>query len=303
LDVFLQQLVNGISLGGIYALIALGYTMVYGIIELINFAHGDVYTLGTFFSLAVLTLLGVSGELHGFALVGVVILTMLVAMLMCGLTGVVIERLAYRRLRNAPRLAPLITAIGMSFILENVMQYWKGPSPVPFPQFVPNPTMHIGSVEIAAKQILVVVLAIVMMIALQLFIFNTKLGKAMRATAQDRDAAQLMGININTTIALTFLIGSALAGAAGFVSGVYYGTTWFFNGFSAGLKAFTAAVLGGIGNLAGAMLGGFLIGLIESLTTQFISDQWSNVVVFSVLVLVLIFRPSGLLGESLPNKV
>jgi branched-chain amino acid transport system permease protein len=303
LDVFLQQLVNGISLGGIYALIALGYTMVYGIIELINFAHGDIYTLGTFFSLAVLTLLGVSGELHGFALVGVVILTMLVAMLMCGLTGVVIERLAYRRLRNAPRLAPLITAIGMSFILENVMQYWKGPSPVPFPQFVPNPTMHIGSVEIAAKQILVVVLAIVMMIALQLFIFNTKLGKAMRATAQDRDAAQLMGININTTIALTFLIGSALAGAAGFVSGVYYGTTWFFNGFSAGLKAFTAAVLGGIGNLAGAMLGGFLIGLIESLTTQFISDQWSNVVVFSVLVLVLIFRPSGLLGESLPNKV
>jgi len=303
LDVFLQQLVNGLSLGGIYALIALGYTMVYGIIELINFAHGDVYTLGTFFSLAVLTLLGVSGELHGFALIGVVLVTMLTAMLLCGLTGVLIERLAYRRLRNAPRLAPLITAIGMSFILENVMQYWKGPSPVPFPQFIPNPTMHVGSIEIAAKQILVVVLAIVMMIVLQLFIFNTKLGKAMRATAQDRDAAQLMGININTTIALTFLIGSALAGAAGFVSGVYYGSTWFFNGFSAGLKAFTAAVLGGIGNLAGAMLGGFLIGLIESLTTQFISDQWANVVVFSVLVLVLIFRPAGLLGESLPNKV
>ena len=303
MDVFLQQLVNGLSLGGIYALIALGYTMVYGIIELINFAHGDVYTLGTFFSLAVLTLLGVSGELHGFALIGVVLVTMLTAMLLCGLTGVLIERLAYRRLRNAPRLAPLITAIGMSFILENVMQYWKGPSPVPFPQFIPNPTMHVGSVEIAAKQILVVVLAIVMMIVLQLFIFNTKLGKAMRATAQDRDAAQLMGININTTIALTFLIGSALAGAAGFVSGVYYGSTWFFNGFSAGLKAFTAAVLGGIGNLAGAMLGGFLIGLIESLTTQFISDQWANVVVFSVLVLVLIFRPAGLLGESLPNKV
>jgi branched-chain amino acid transport system permease protein len=282
-DVFLQQVVNGLSLGGIYALIALGYTMVYGIIELINFAHGDVYTLGTFFSLAVLTLLGVSGEVHGPALIGVVILTIAVAMLLCGLTGVIIERLAYRRLRAAPRLAPLITAIGMSFILENLMQYWRGPSPVAFPQ--------------------VIALAIVMMVVLQLFIFNTKLGKAMRATAQDRDAAQLMGININTTIALTFLIGSALAGAAGFVSGVYYGSTWFFNGFAAGLKAFTAAVLGGIGNLAGAMLGGFLIGLIESLTTQFISDQWSNVVVFSVLVLVLIFRPSGLLGESLPNKV
>ena len=303
MDVFLQQVINGLSLGGIYALIALGYTMVYGIIELINFAHGDVYTLGTFFSLAVLTLLGVSGELHGPALIGVVVLTIAVAMLLCGLTGVIIERLAYRRLRNAPRLAPLITAIGMSFILENIMQYWRGPSPVAFPQVIPNPVFHIGPLEIAAKQLLVIALAIVMMILLQLFIFNTKLGKAMRATAQDRDAAQLMGININATIALTFLIGSALAGAAGFVSGVYYGSTWFFNGFAAGLKAFTAAVLGGIGNLAGAMLGGFLIGLIESLTTQFISDQWSNVVVFSVLVLVLIFRPSGLLGESLPNKV
>ena len=303
MDVFLQQLINGLSLGGIYALIALGYTMVYGIIELINFAHGDVYTLGTFFSLAILTMLGVSGELHGWPLIWISLLTILMAMLLCGLTGVLIERLAYRRLRNAPRLAPLITAIGMSFILENIMQYWKGPSPIPFPQVFPNPSFHAGRIDIAAKQILVILLAIVMMVALQLFIYNTKLGKAMRATAQDRDAAQLMGININTTIALTFLIGSALAGAAGFVSGVYYGSTWFLNGFSAGLKAFTAAVLGGIGNLAGAMLGGFAIGLIEALTTQIISDQWSNVVVFVVLVLVLIFRPSGLLGESLPNKV
>jgi branched-chain amino acid transport system permease protein len=303
LDVFLQQLINGLSLGAIYALIALGYTMVYGIIELINFAHGDVYTLGTFFSLATLSLLGVSGELHGLPLLGVSLLTILVSMLLCGLTGVVIERLAYRRLRNAPRLAPLITAIGMSFILENIMQYWKGPAPIPVPQFIPNPSFHAGSIDIAAKQILVIVLAIVMMAALQIFIYNTRMGKAMRATAQDRDAAQLMGININTTIALTFLIGSALAGAAGFVSGVYYGSTYFFNGFAAGLKAFTAAVLGGIGNLAGAMLGGFLIGLVETITTQFISDQWSNVVVFSVLVLVLVFRPSGLLGESVPSKV
>jgi branched-chain amino acid transport system permease protein len=303
LDVFLQQLVNGISLGGIYALIALGYTMVYGIIELINFAHGDVYTLGTFFSLAILTLLGVTGIVTGPLLIVVVVVTMLGAMIACGLVGVVIERLAYRRLRNAPRLAPLITAIGMSFILENVMQYWHGPSPVPFPQVIPNPDVHLGLITVATKQIMVVVLAIALMIVLQVFVYRTKLGKAMRATAQDRDAAQLMGIDINTTIALTFLIGSALAGAAGFVSGVYYGSTWFFNGFAAGLKAFTAAVLGGIGNLAGAMLGGFLIGLIEAMTTQLISDQWSNVVVFSVLVLVLIFRPSGLLGESLPAKV
>jgi len=305
LDVFFQQLINGLSLGGIYALIALGYTMVYGIIELINFAHGDVYTLGTFFSLAILTALGVSGEVHGIALVGVALVTILGSMLLCGIVGVLIERLAYRRLRNAPRLAPLITAIGVSFILENVMQLWRGPSPVPFPQVIPNPSFALGGVEISAKQVLAIGFAIVMMVALQLFVTRTKTGKAMRATAQDRDAAQLMGINVNTTIAVTFLIGSALAGAAGFASGVYYGTTWFFNGFEAGLKAFTAAVLGGIGNIPGAMLGGFLIGLIEAIATQYVPQgaQWSNVVVFSVLVLVLIFRPSGLLGESLPEKV
>ncbi len=303
MTVLAQQLVNGLSLGGIYALVALGYTMVYGIVELINFAHGDVYTLGTFFSLAILGLLGVTGIVTGPMLIVVVAVTMIGAMILCGLVGVILERLAYRRLRNAPRLAPLITAIGMSFILENVMQYWHGPSPIPFPDVVPNPDVHLGAVTIATKQIVVVVAAVVMMVALQAFVYRTKLGKAMRATAQDRDAAQLMGIDINTTIALTFLIGSALAGAAGFVSGIYYGTTWFFNGFSAGLKAFTAAVLGGIGNLAGAMLGGFLIGVIEALTTQVIGDQWSNVAVFSVLVLALIFRPSGLLGESLPNKV
>ncbi len=305
MQILLQQIVNGLSLGGIYALIALGYTMVYGIIELINFAHGDVYTLGTFFSLAILTALGVSGELHGAPLLAVVLITIFASMLLCGLTGVLIERLAYRRLRGAPRLAPLITAIGMSFILENVMQLWRGPSPVPFPQIIPNPSLIVGGVEVSAKQGIVIALAIVMMIALQLVIYNTKIGKAMRATAQDRDAAQLMGINVNTTIAMTFFIGSALAGAAGFVSGVYYGTTWFFNGFEAGLKAFTAAVLGGIGNIAGAMIGGFSIGLIEALATQYVPQgaQWSNVVVFSVLVLVLIFRPSGLLGESLPEKV
>jgi branched-chain amino acid transport system permease protein len=303
LDVFLQQLVNGLSLGGIYALVALGYTMVYGIVEIINFAHGDVYALGTFFSLAILTLLGVTGVVTGPMLIVVVAVTMLGAMILCGLVGVILERLAYRRLRNAPRLAPLITAIGMSFILENVMQYWHGPSPIPFPEVIPNPDVHLGAVTIATKQIVVILAAVVMMVALQAFVYNTRLGKAMRATAQDRDAAQLMGIDINTTIALTFLLGSALAGAAGFVSGVYYGTTWFFNGFSAGLKAFTAAVLGGIGNLAGAMLGGFLIGVIEAMTTQLIGDQWSNVAVFVVLVLALIFRPSGLLGESLPTKV
>ena len=277
--------------------------MVYGIIELINFAHGDVYTLGSFFSLAILTALGITSEMHGFPLLAAVLGVMAAAMVLCGVAGVLIERLAYRRLRNAPRLAPLITAIGVSFVLENIMQLWQGPSPVPFPEFIPDPTYTLGGVTIELKQILVVGLALGMMIALQIFVYRTKLGKAMRATAQDRDAAQLMGININTTIAVTFLIGSALAGAAGFVSGVYYGTTWFFNGFAAGLKAFTAAVLGGIGNLAGAMLGGFVIGVVEAFGAQYVSDQWTNVIVFSLLVVVLIFRPSGLLGESLPTKV
>ena len=259
-DCSLQQLVNGLSLGGIYALIALGYTMVYGIIELINFAHGDIYTLGTFFSLAVLTLLGVTGRTARLAVDRTAILTIFVAMLLCGITGVLVERLAYRRLRNAPRLAPLITAIGMSFILENIMQYWRGPSPVPFPEVFPNPIFHVGSVDIAFKADLRGLAGgrhdgRSATVHLQ---HETRQGDA--RTAQDRDAAQLMGVDINTMITLTFLIGRALAGAAGFVSGVYYGTTWFFNGFSAGLKAFTAAVLGGIGNFAGAMLGGFLIG-------------------------------------------
>ncbi len=303
---FLQQLINGIAQGGMYALIALGYTMVYGIVELINFAHGDVFTLGTFISIAILALIGVStqtGIISGWQGAGIALLVIVLAALLCGIIGVLIERLAYRRLRNAPRLAPLITAIGVSFILENVMQIWMGPAEVSFPQFLPNTAWTFGGVRVDARELLVVVVCVVMMVLLQLFIYNTKLGKAMRATAQDRDAAQLMGINVNSTIAWTFFIGSALAGVAGFISGMYFGTTLFTNGYQAGLKAFTAAVLGGIGNIAGAMLGGFLIGIVEAMTAQYISDQWTNVVVFSILVLILVFRPSGLLGENLPEKV
>ena len=305
MQLLVQQLLNGIALGGIYALIALGYTLVYGIIELINFAHGDVYTLGTFFALAILAALGVSDTLHGPWLFLVIVVTLIGSMLLCGITGVIIERVAYRPLRNSPRLAPLITAIGVSFILENAMQLWRGPSPISFPQIVPNVNWDLGGISVQSNEILVIVTALVMMAALHLFIYRTRLGKAMRATAQDRDAAQLMGININQTIAITFFIGSALAGAGGFVSGQYYGSTWFFNGFNAGLKAFTAAVLGGIGNITGAMLGGFLIGLVESLTAAYVPDgnQWSTVAVFVILVLVLVFRPAGLLGESLPEKV
>ena len=298
-----QQLINGIAHGGMYALIALGYTMVYGIIELINFAHGDVYSLGSFFSLAIFAVLPASWVAGGPALWLIALLIIVLAALLCGIVGVLIERLAYRRLRNAPRLAPLITAIGVSLILENVMELWKGDSPVSFPQFLPNQDHVVAGLTFDTYDVLVVGVSVVCMIALNLFVFRTKLGKAMRATAQDRDAASLMGININSTIAWTFFIGSALAGVAGFISGTYYGTTFWLNGYQAGLKAFTAAVLGGIGNITGAMLGGFVIGIVEALTAQYLGNQWTEVVVFSILVLILIFRPSGLLGEQLPEKV
>ena len=300
---FLAQLVNGISLGGIYALIAIGYTLVYGIAELINFAHGDVYTLGTFFALAIFSALGVSGDLHGAALIVDSALALVGAAVCCGLIGMAIERLAYRRLRNAPRLAPLITAIGVSFILQNLMQLWKGSAPIPFPAVIPNPRFAFGPLDVSAQQITVVALAVVAMFALQMLVTRTRLGAAMRAVAQDRQAASLMGVNVDRTIAVTFLIAGALAGVGGFVSGVYYQSTWFLNGFSAGLKAFTAAVLGGIGNLAGAMLGGFLIGIVESFATWILGGQWSNVAVFAILILVLVLKPSGLLGERVPEKV
>ncbi|MDQ6781524.1 MAG: branched-chain amino acid ABC transporter permease, partial [Candidatus Eremiobacteraeota bacterium] len=245
MHLFLEQLINGIALGGVYALIALGYTMVYGIIELINFAHGDVYTLGSFFSITLLALIPLSLISSGWELWLIAMLVIVMAALLCGIVGVVIERLAYRRLRNAPRLAPLITAIGVSLILENIMQLWRGPSQVPFPQFLPDHVYVAGGVAFHERAVLVVVVSLVAMALLNLLVFRTKLGTAMRATAQDRDAAQLMGISINSTIAWTFFIGGALAGVAGFISGIYYGSTFFLNGYGAGLKAFTAAVLGG----------------------------------------------------------
>ena len=299
---FGQQLINGLSLGAIYAVVALGYTMVYGIIELINFAHGDVYTAGSFVALAMLLLLGATGHMAAAALTFALIVTFLVTMLVMGGTGVVIERFAYRPLRGRPRLAPLLTAIGVSFSLENLLQLWMGPSPVSFPQLIPNPFFALGPVSISQMQLVVIFSSLVMMIALQLFVQGTKLGKAMRATAQDWMAAEIMGIDINKTIALTFVIGSVLAGAAGVSTGLFYGNTWFINGFRAGLIAFTSAVLGGIGNTTGAALGGFVIGFIEVMTAQYIGFQWAEVTIFSVLILVLIFRPTGLLGQQLPER-
>jgi branched-chain amino acid transport system permease protein len=298
------QFVNALTLGAIYALVAIGYTMVYGIIELINFAHGDVFMVGTFVSLSLLTSLGFSGAVTDPLLLVVLLVAVFAfTMIVMGLVGVLIERTAYRPRPNAPRLAPLITAIGVSFILQNVVQIFYGPFQTNSPQIFPTDWfITIGDVQIPVLSIFIVTVAVGMMIGLQLFIGRTRLGRAMRSTALDRDAAALMGVNINRTIAITFFIGSALAGAAGVTYGLQYGVTRFDLGFQAGLKAFTAAVLGGIGNQVGAALGGFIIGFIEVAAVAFGYGRWGPAVVFGVLVIVLVFRPAGLLGQQVGER-
>jgi len=312
MTLFLQELVVGITTGAIYALIALGYTMVYGIIELINFAHGDIFMIGTFVSVAIFGLLGITSTSQptGFTLVSILIVTFLGSMLICAVLGVVIERVAYRPLRNAPRLAPLISAIGVSLILEDLGKLWKGVTFVSFPQIFPQITYHLGPVTISSVNILVIVVALVLMVGLTWLVNRTRTGRAMRAVAQDREAAALMGVNVDRIIAITFFIGAALAGAAGFIYGLQYGSTIFYIGFQLGLIAFTAAVLGGIGNLAGAMLGGVLIGIIGALSSLIPDsilphggDAWQIAIIFAILILILVFRPSGLLGQQTPEKV
>ena len=298
------QFINALTIGGIYALIALGYTMVYGIIELINFAHGDIFMCGSMVMMAMLTGLGFSGTINQpLELIVVLIATFLVAMIVMGIVGVIIERIAYRPLRNAPKLAPLITAIGVSFILENIIQAIVGPQQVTVPQIIDTQAhVDLFGVEVSFLKIFVIIIVIFLMVALQLFVGRTNLGRAMRSTAIDRDAASLMGVNIDFTIATTFFIGSALAGAAGVVQGLYFGTTFFQLGFEAGLKAFTAAVLGGIGNTTGAALGGFIIGFVEVNATVLGYSRWAEAFTFTVLVLVLVFRPTGLLGQQLAER-
>jgi branched-chain amino acid transport system permease protein len=295
-----QQFANFLTVGAIYALIALGYTMVYGIIELINFAHGDVFGLGAFVALWLLTLAGFNGAINNpIELAFVLLALFLITMGIMGMVGVVIERVAYRPLRNAGRLAPLITAIGVSFILENIIQAFFGPSPVNSPQiFTLTARVEVAGASIGYLNIFIVLAAVVLMIALQAFIGRTRLGRAMRSTAADRETAELMGIDINLTIAITFFIGSALAGAGGVVWVLYFGYAVFNQGFYAGLFAFTAAVLGGVGNTTGAALGGFFIGFVYVAAAQFGYSRWFEVFIFGILVLVLVFRPTGLLGQS-----
>jgi len=299
-----QQFVNALTRGSIYALIALGYTMVYGIIELINFAHGDMFTVGAFVSLSFLVFLGFSGAITDVGLLIIVLAaTFLVTMGAMGAIGVTIERLAYKPLRRAPRLAPLITAIGVSFILQNVIQLFYGRFQTNSPKVFPDSwSVQIGGATIPVLSVFIVGVALSLMVGLQLFIGRTRLGRSMRATAADRDAAALMGVNINRTIAITFLIGSALAGAAGVINGLQYGVARFDDGFQAGLKAFTAAVLGGIGNTVGAALGGFIIGFIEVAAVVAGYGRWGPAIVFGTLVIVLVFRPSGLLGQQLGER-
>ncbi|MBV9690169.1 MAG: branched-chain amino acid ABC transporter permease [Ktedonobacteraceae bacterium] len=311
-----QLLVTGIATGAIYSLIALGYTMVYGIIELINFAHGDIFMIGTLVSLTVINVFGItdSSKPAGWALVGIVLVAFLSATLVCAILGVVMERVAYRPLRNAPRLAPLISAIGVSLILEDLGKFTLGLTPVSFPAIIPKIPYYLGPIVINNTDILVIVVSVALMIGLHVLISRTRVGRAMRAVAQDREAAALMGVNVDRIIAVTFFIGAGLAGAAGFIYSLQISVTKFDIGFRLGLIAFTAAVLGGIGNIVGAMLGGLLIGLIEALVI-FIPDRdlpyglphgglaWSQAVVFAILILILVFRPSGLLGQQVPEKV
>jgi len=306
MDIFIQQLINGLVLGAIYALVALGYTMVYGILGLINFAHGEVVMIGALVALSSIQMLAGSG------LPGPVIaaLGLLVALPVCMLLGYTIERVAYRPLRGAPRLTPLITAIGVSIVLQNVAMIVWGRQYHAFPPLLPNAPHQIAGATVSDLQVFIVLLSCAIMAGLLLLVHRTRLGCAMRATAQNPEVAGLMGVNVNTVISIAFVIGSALAAVAGLMISAYYGVAHYFMGFMLGLKAFTAAVLGGIGNLAGAMLGGVLLGVIESLGAGYIGDltggflgsHYQDVFAFFVLILVLTLRPSGLLGERVAER-
>ncbi|MFP5419392.1 MAG: branched-chain amino acid ABC transporter permease [Gammaproteobacteria bacterium] len=308
MDIFLQQLINGLVLGSVYALVALGYTMVYGILELINFAHGEITMMGAMVSLAVIGALALAAP----GLPGVLVLGagLVVAIPVCMALGLLIERVAYRPLRNAPRLAPLITAIGVSIILQNLAMLIWGKQYIPFPAILPQGRYEVFGAHISDTQIAILLLAVIIMLALILVVQKTRLGRAMRATAQSRQVASLMGVDVNRVIASTFVIGSALAAVAGVMVSAYYGLAHYYMGFLLGLKAFSAAVLGGIGNLGGAMLGGLLLGLIESfgagyigdLTGGFLGSHYQDVFAFFVLIAVLVFRPQGLLGAKVVER-
>ncbi|HWE33889.1 MAG TPA: branched-chain amino acid ABC transporter permease [Solirubrobacteraceae bacterium] len=295
------NLVSGLSNGAIWALIAMGYTLVYGIIELINFAHGDVFMIGSMVAAGFWGSLGLGTATGALGLVGGLLVALIVSMLVCGSLNVLIERVAYRPLRGAPKLAPLITAVGFSFILQNVGLLWRGGNPVGVSDLIhaQQPLFNISGVAIHRDDVLAIGVAIPLVLGLTWFISRTRPGRAMRAVAQDPEAARLMGINVNNTISLTFLLGGMLAGAAGLVYALYETTIWYFQGFRGGLFAFTAAVMGGIGNVRGAVLGGLVIGLIQQIGDNRIAGGlWTEAIVFGYLILVMVLQPRGLLGEE-----
>ena len=304
-DVLLQQIINGVSLGAMYSLLALGFTMVYGIIELINFAHFNVFMVGSFFGLWVLQAMGFAGQsqvLYGLPLIGVLLVGLVVTMLGTGVLGVAIERIALRPLRGVSGTAPMITTIGLSYILYNLILLFVGAESINYANPLPKISWDIGQATLRLREVLLWALSFLLMLGLHYFVRHTKMGKAMQATAQDQEAARMMGVDVDRVVVTAFFLGSALAGAAGLIFGLYYNYTSFIVGYTAGLRAFTAAVLGGIGNIPGAMLGGILIGLIESLGGQYLEVRWTDVIIFSILVLVLVFRPVGLLGRAAPTK-
>ncbi|MBV1776995.1 branched-chain amino acid ABC transporter permease [Burkholderiaceae bacterium DAT-1] len=306
MDIFLQQLINGLVVGAIYALIALGYTMVYGILQLINFAHGEIVMMGAMLTISALNIIA---PIHLPGPVALVLAT-LIAMPLTMLIGFAIERIAYRPLRKAPRLAPLITAIGMSIILQQLAVLFWGNTPRTFPDVLPHDIYEIGGASITQLQVGIIVLAIVIMVGLLLMVERTRLGRAMRAVSQNPSVASIMGVNVNQIVAATFVIGSGLGCVAGVMVGANYGLAYPTMGFMVGLKAFTAAVLGGIGNLAGAVIGGLVLGLVESfgagylgpLTNNVLGSQYQDIFAFLVLILVLVFRPSGLMGERVAER-
>jgi branched-chain amino acid transport system permease protein len=322
---FFQCIIIGLATGSLIALIALGYTLVYGIIELINFAHGEVFMMGAMFAATVVGLFSVTRESSGFAIVGVMLVALVGSMVFSAVLNAGIDRIAYRRLRQAPRLVPLIAAIGMSFILQNLAIYWKGANPITPEQIIPIDFLTYNILQewpilrdlfegsflrLMARDAVIIGITIPLLIGMSWFVYRTRIGTAMRATAQDREAAALMGIDINRTIGVAFVLGGALAGAAGMVALFYNNSARFQMGFQYGLFAFTAAVLGGIGNLTGAVLGGYIIGLIWALSDGWApvivpgwGAQWTNTVIFSILILVLVFRPAGILGKATTEKV
>jgi branched-chain amino acid transport system permease protein len=304
-DLYLQQAINGLSLGAMYALLALGFTLVYGIMELINFSHFNVFMVGAMIAMLTLQAMGIVGQstiLTGLPLVGTLLVAFVVTMFFCGLIGVGIERVLLRPLRAVKGPAAMITTIGVSYVLFNVVLLTLGTDSKNFPNPLPPITWEIGGAVLRLREVLIWVISLVLMGMLTWFVQFSRLGKAMRATAQDPEAARMMGVEVDRVVMTAFFIGSALAGASGMIFGLYYNLAKVDIGFGAGLRAFTAAVLGGIGNVPGAMVGGVLIGLIEAGSGQMIGTAWTDVVIFSLLVLVLVFKPAGLMGRIAPNK-